>query len=128
MNFSKFEFSWKKNQIFMLPCYSTCEDLTIDVSMNNVGLILMKLGWFQLFGTSQNSISNFKKKNLIFVFPCCSSWRPFQWCINYQCNYQGDFFLGVRTKFNFVNFELFGKKINFLGFNAVVLVKTFPLM
>ena len=29
------------------------------------------------------------------------------------------------TKFNF---ELFSKKINFMGFNAVVLVNTFPLM
>ena len=36
--------------------------------------------------------------------------------------------LGVRTKFNFVNFKLFFIFILFLGFHAVVLVKTFPLM
>ena len=36
-------------------------------------------------------------------------------------------FLGVRTKFNFVNFE-FKKKNKIFGFYAVVLVKTFPLM
>ena len=28
---------------------ATCEDLTIDVSMTTVGLILMKLRWFQHF-------------------------------------------------------------------------------
>ena len=51
------------------------------ISITNVGLILTKLWWFQLFVESQNS-----------------------------------------------NFELFWKKIKFLGFHAVVLVKTFPLM
>ena len=72
---SKFEF-WtflKKNQIFLFPCYSTRKDLSIDVSITNVGLILTKLRWFQLFAKSQNS--NFelfwKKKNPIFGFP----WR-----------------------------------------------------
>ena len=64
----------KKNQIFMFPCCSTREDLSIDVLITNVGLILTKLGWFQLFGTSQNSISNFfEKKNQIFEFPRCST-------------------------------------------------------
>ena len=61
----------KKNQIIMFSCCSTREDLPIDVSITIVGLILTKLGWFQLFGTSQNS--NFKlfwkKKNQIFGFP-----------------------------------------------------------
>ena len=57
----------KKNQIFWFPCCSTREDLSIDVSITNVGLILTKLRWFQLFGTSQNSISNF------FWFPWCST-------------------------------------------------------
>ena len=33
----------KKNQIFMFPCCSTREDLSIDVSIANVGLILTKL-------------------------------------------------------------------------------------
>ena len=43
---SKFEFRTflkKKNQIFGFPCCSTCEDLSIDVSITNVGLILTKL-------------------------------------------------------------------------------------
>ena len=71
----------KKNQIFWFPCCSTREDLSIDVSITNVGLISTKLRLFQLFSTSQNS-----------------------------------------------NFELFWKKIKFLGSHAVVLVKTFPLM
>ena len=63
---------------------STREDHSIDVSITNVGLILTKLRWFQLFVKSQN-----------------------------------------------LNFELFWKKkkkIKFLGFHAVVLVKTIPLM
>ena len=57
------------------------EDYYIDVSITNVGLILTKLRWFQLFVKSQNS-----------------------------------------------NFELFWKKIQFLSFHGVVLVKNFPLM
>ena len=81
---SKFEFRtfWKKTRILGFPWCSTREDLSIDVSITNVGLILTKLRWFQLFVKSQNS-----------------------------------------------NFELFWKKkIKFLGFHGVVLVKTFPLM
>ena len=62
----------------MFPFYSTREDLSIDVSITNVGLILTKLRLFQLFSTSQTS--NLKKK------------------------------------------------IKFLGFHGVVLVKNFPLM
>ena len=70
------------NQIYMFPCCSTLEDLSIDVSITNVGLILTKLRWFQLFVKSQNS-----------------------------------------------NFKLFWQeKFKFVGFHAVVLVKTFPLM
>ena len=72
----------KKNQILGFSCCSTREDLSIDVSITNEGLILTKLRWFQLFVKSQNS-----------------------------------------------NFELFWKKkIKFLDFHGVVLVKTFPLM
>ena len=57
---SNFEFQTflKKIQIFGFPCCSTREDLSIDVSITNVGLILTKLRWFQLFVKSQ--ISNFK--------------------------------------------------------------------
>ena len=39
-NFILFE---KKNQILGFPCCSTREDLSIDVSITNVGLILTKL-------------------------------------------------------------------------------------
>ena len=74
---SKFEFrTLTKNLILGFPWCSTREDLSIDVSITNVGLISTKLRWFQLFVKSQ--ISNFKlfwkkKKNQIFGFPCCST-------------------------------------------------------
>ena len=43
---------------FKFQCCSTREDLSIDVSITNVGLILTKLRWFQQFSTSQNTIQN----------------------------------------------------------------------
>ena len=58
----------------MFPCCSTREDLSIDVSITIVGLILTKLRWFQLIVTSQNS--NFElswKKSQLLGFPCCST-------------------------------------------------------
>ena len=81
--------------------------------------------WFQLFSTSQNtyksySISNFLEKNKILVPMLKYSWRPLRWCINYLCrtgidkaraiSFLGVRKLGVRTEFNFVDFELFEKK------------------
>ena len=45
---------------------------------------MVKLRWFQLFGTSWVSISNFLEKNQIFGFPCWllkDSWRPLHWCM-----------------------------------------------
>ena len=39
----------EKNQIFVFPWCSTSEDLSIDVSITNVGLILTKLGRFFFF-------------------------------------------------------------------------------
>ena len=73
---SNFEFQTllKKITIFGFPLCSTREDLSIDASITNVGLILTKLRWFQLFVKSQ--ISNFKlfwKKIQIFWFPLCST-------------------------------------------------------
>ena len=51
----------------------TREDLSIDVSITNVGLILTKLR-FQLFVTSQNSnFGHFEKKKSKFGFPWCST-------------------------------------------------------
>ena len=47
---SNFELFRKKNQIFGFPWCSTREDLPIDVSITNVGLILTKLGWFLFSG------------------------------------------------------------------------------
>ena len=35
---------FEENQILGFPCYSTREDLSIDVSITNVGLILTKPG------------------------------------------------------------------------------------
>ena len=71
----------KKNQFFWFPCCSTREDLSIDVSITYVGLILTKPGRFRFsaYGNSgygQNSISsisNFLKKIHIFGFPWCST-------------------------------------------------------
>ena len=65
-----FELFWKKNQIFWFPCCSTREDLSADVSITYVGLILTKPGrfFFSAFGNSMygqnsiSSISNFMKK------------------------------------------------------------------
>ena len=69
-----FKLFWKKNQILGFPWCSTREDLSIDVLITNVGLILTKLRWFQLFVKSQNSnFELFWKKNPIFGFPWCST-------------------------------------------------------
>ena len=68
---SNFEFQTflKKIKIFGFPLCSTREDLSIDASITNVGLILTKLRSFQLFVKSQ--ISNFfGKKFKFFGFHC----------------------------------------------------------
>ena len=74
-------FEEKKTQIVWFPCCSTREDLSIDVSITYVGLILAKPGrfFFSAYGNSwygQNSISsisNFLKKCHISGFPWCST-------------------------------------------------------
>ena len=43
-----------KNQFFDIPCCSTREDLSIDVSITNVGLILTKPVRFLFPGYRQN--------------------------------------------------------------------------
>ena len=53
--------------IFGFPCSCNHEDLSIDVSITNVALILTKLRFFQLLSTSQNSISNFFEKKIKFL-------------------------------------------------------------
>ena len=52
-NFVDFELFEKKNPIFGFPWCSTREDLSIDVSITNVGLILTKLRWFLFSGYGQ---------------------------------------------------------------------------
>ena len=119
---SKFELFWK-NHILRFPWCSILEGLSIDVSITNVGLILTKLGWFQLFVKSQNS--NFKlfwKKIQILGFPCCSTREGLS--IDVSIINVGL----ILTKLRW--FQLFIKirKFKFWDFHGVVLVKTFPLM
>ena len=121
----------KKNQIFWFPCCSTCKDLSVDVSITNVGLISTKQGrfLFSAYGKSeygQNSISNFFEKNQILVFPCCSTHDVTITNVGLILTKLRWFQLFVKRQNS--NFELFWKKIKFLGFHGVVLVKTFPLM
>ena len=64
----------KKNQIFGFLWCSTREDLSIDVSITNVGLILTKLRWFQLFvKKSKFEFRTFLRINQIFGFSWCST-------------------------------------------------------
>ena len=63
----------KKFHIFGFPWSSTHEDLSIDVSITNVGQILTKLRRFQLFVISQNSNFELLEKNKNFGFPWCST-------------------------------------------------------
>ena len=60
----------KKSFLGGFHACSTREDLVIDVSITNEGLISMKPGRFHFSGYGHNSISNsFEKKG----FPCCST-------------------------------------------------------
>ena len=45
-----FDLFWKEKLIFGFPCCSTRKDLSIDVSITNVGLILTKPGWYLFSG------------------------------------------------------------------------------
>ena len=93
-----FELFWKKCKFWGFPCCSTDEYLSIDVSITNVRLILTKLRWYQLFGTSLNSISNFfEKKIQVYGYPWCILVKTFP--LVYQLlmqdwywRTQGDFF------------------------------------
>ena len=49
----KFNPFWKEIQFLGFPCCSTHKDLSVDVSITTVGLILTKLGWFLLSGYRQ---------------------------------------------------------------------------
>ena len=121
------------NKIFMFPCCSTLEDLSIDVIITNVGLILTKQRWFQLFVKSLKS--NFelflKRKIQIIGFPCCSTREDLS--IDVSNTNVGLIWTKLRlfqlfsTSQN-LNFKLFWKKFKFLSFHGVVRVKTFLLM
>ena len=123
---------------------STLKGMTMHPRCRHIGACWDLLEWFQLFGTSQNSISNVKNKKsnkiqvkiqfqtflkkIKFLGFHGEEWRPFHWCINYQCRTDIDETKknsALRHKSTF-NFRLFWKKN--LGFYAVVLVKTFSLM
>ena len=134
---SKFEFQTflEKNQIFGFPWCSTREGLSIDVSITNVGLILTKLWWFHftafLAVRRMSKFELFWKKNQILGFPWCSTREDLS--IDVSNTHVGliltklwwfKLFVGSQNS----NFELFLKKITFLGSYGVVLVKTFPLM
>ena len=65
---------FEKNQTFVFPWCSTRENLSIDVSITNVGLISTKQRRFQLFVTGENSnFERFWKIIQIFGFPWCST-------------------------------------------------------
>ena len=53
----------KKNQIFWFPCCSTREDLSIDISITYVGLILTKPGRFFFLGIRKLGVR--KEFNLV---------------------------------------------------------------
>ena len=61
------------NHIFGFPCYSSCEDLSLDVSITNVGLILTKPGRFfsrhtETRGTDRIQFRQFRTLWKIFTF------------------------------------------------------------
>ena len=133
----KFELSWKKKLNFWFPCCSTREDLSIDVSITNVGLISTKPGWFlgvrKLGVRTEFNFVDFQlfEKIHIFEFPWWSTREDHS--IDVSITNVGLILTKLRWFQLFVknqnsNFELFWKKIKFLGFHGEVLVETFPLM
>ena len=118
-------------QILEFPCCSTREDLSIDVSITNVGLILTKLRWFQLFVKSQNSnLKLFWKKNCGFHGVVATREDLF---IDVSITNVGLILTKLRGfqlffKSQNLNFWTFLKKIKFLGFHGVELWKALPLM
>ena len=116
----------KKNQIFWFPCCSTHEDLSVDVSITYVGLILTKPGrfFYSAYGNSgygQNSISsisNFLKNFHISGFPWCSTREDHS--IDVSITNVGLILTKIRWFQLFVksqnsNFELFWKKKSNFG-------------
>ena len=126
---SKFEFrTLKINQFLGFLCCSIREDLSIDVSITNVGLILTKLRWLQLLSatrnTNQNSISNFFGKNSNFLVSMLQySWRPFHWWINYHCRTDIDEAKAISALQHKLKYK---SKFNFKLFWKIILIFWFP--
>ena len=102
---------------------------SIDISITNVGQILTKLRWFQLFVKSQNSNFELFWKKSNFGFRWCSTREDLS--IDVSITNGGLILTKLRWFQLFVksqNSNFLEKKIKFLGFHGVVLVKTFPLM
>ena len=95
--------------IYGFKCCSTREDLSNDVSVINVGLILTELRWLKLVITSQNLISN------LFGFHAVVSWKPFHWYINGLCRTDIDESKVISALRHMSKFEFraFLKKTNF---------------
>ena len=132
---SKFNFELKNKKFKFLGFHvvvGTREDLSIDVSITNVVLILTKLRLFQLFSTSQNSILNLKKFKFWGFHVVVGTRKALSIDVSITN------VVLILTKLRW--FQLFGtnqnsisnffkkEKSNFLGFHDVVLVKTFLLM
>ena len=121
----------------MFPCCSTREYLSIDVSIINVGLISTKPGLFLFSGKDKiqfNQFQTFFFKNQPFGFQCCSTREELSIDVSITnvlltSTKPGRFLFSGMDKIQFHQFRTFLKKqFNLLGFHAVVLVKTFPLM
>ena len=122
----------KKKSNFGFWCYSTREDLSIDASITNVGLILTKLRWFQLFVTNQNSISNFFEKIQIFGFQYCSTCEDLSVDVSITnvgliSTKSGRFLFSGYGQNSIPSISIFLKKIQFLGFQCYSICENLPI-
>ena len=106
----------------MFPCCSTREDLSIDVTITNAGLILTKQRRIQLFKLQHKSKFEFRtffeKKN--FRIPWCRTREDLSIdvSISYYCRTDIDkakVISALRHKLKF-KFQTFLKKIKIFGF------------
>ena len=120
-------FFQNKISIFGFLCHSTCESLSIHVSITTCMTDIDEAKWFQYFSTSQNSISTFNEKKINFL-----GFRAV--ALNYYCKTDIDetrmnstlrHMSKYKSKFNF---DLFWKENLTFCFHSVVLVKNFPFM
>ena len=82
----------KKKIKFLGSHVVVLEDLSVDVSITNVGLILTKPGAISFLGVWKLGVRTefnfvdfqlFEKNSHFWVSMVKYSWRPFYWCINY---------------------------------------------